>query len=778
MAWKIKWNKQPLTKVGTETSVSEKTSHLDIPWSFKDGKPDSPTSFDLLELFASKEEVFIGRNSGSDIWLFHPAVSRTHASLRRNADGTLLVTDLGSTHGVTINGMPVSGEAVWPPQSTLNVGPQALWLDDKNTITVTSRHGVPNLEAKDLTVMVPERQKPILNGVSFTFKPGQFICLLGPSGAGKSTLVRCMQGHQAIQKGSLLFGGIPIRSNPAILNGLVGYAPQKMALHESLTVRQVVWFAAKLRMSTDTTPVEMEDYVDAVLKSMGVDHLAAQKVSSLSGGERKRVELASEMVVDPSILLVDEATSSLDPASEARVMEVLSNTARQGKLVLCVTHHLDNISKADTILILAGGKVVYQGPPDGACAHFGVDHLPDAFVRLEDEGPDKWAKVETQPETAPFSPVNPNPPRRSFSARLNETIRQASILTRREFAATWNDRRYLFLAALMPALFALILIGCHWLVDFSRTILLTRDLSGDEKSTFAVFWPVLHEAAKINNLEEQEINIKSQLAFMLENKPAMRKSLASNELDQIVKGAIDGTKTIFPDRIIRNPLTTLKYLSVQVMGISFMGMLLGLTLMVRDGSIFSREKSVGLSPFAYLASKMGIIVLATGFQAIIFDGILESLFQVRHSLNGLEPIPADYRIGFWPMLLVHWFAGLGCACLGVLLGALTLKPDRAIILLGTMMLPQLTLGSAMALATTAIPRTVAFLISPTYWGLRASQITPMENGVVIFPSHMRIFGDSFIQSVPLALVGMSFQILLYLLLTWWLLRTRPPVEAA
>jgi len=453
-------------------------------------------------------------------------------------------------------------------------------------------------------------------------------------------------------------------------------------------------------------------------------------------------------------------------------MEVLAKTAKQGKLVLCITHHMDNISKADAILILADGKVVYQGPPGGACAHFGVENLADAFVRLEDEGADKWVLFGSQPSGKTVPASDTLPPRRGVFARVNETIRQSGILARREFTATLSDRRYLFMVMLMPALFALILIACHWLVDFSRTILLTRDLNSEEQKAFQVFWPVLHEAAKNDFSKEQNLTIRDQLAYFLESNPAMRKSLASDDLDQIMKGAIDGTKTIFPDKIIRNPLTTFKYLSVQVMGISFMGMLLGLTLMVRDGAIFVREKSAGLSPLAYLYSKVSIILLATAFQTIIFDGILEILFHVREIANGLEAPNMVYRIGFVPMLLSHWFAAMGCACLGVLLGAFTLKPDRSIILLGAMMLPQLTLGTAMSLAVTLIPRTIAFLISPTYWGLRATQSSPMENGMVIFPTHMRIFGDSFIQSVPLALAGMTLQICLYLFLSWWFLRRK------
>jgi ABC-type multidrug transport system ATPase subunit len=763
---------------------NEITRPLVSPWTGITDNSDAPWRFKLVPLINRKPELLIGRNPDSDIWIDHPAVSRTHASLSMRADGRLIVRDMGSTHGVTLDGKSVTGEAVWEPGATLHLGPQALWIEDGKNLVVTTRRGSPNLEAVGLTVRVAGREKPILDRVSFSFKPGEFVCILGPSGAGKSTLVKCMQGLQSTSGGSLLFGGNPFLSNPTIINGLIGYAPQQMSLHETLTVRQVVWFAAKLRLPTDTSPEEIETHVDSALRSMGVDRLGGQTISSLSGGERKRVELASELVVNPSILVVDEATSSLDPASEARVMEVLAETARRGKLVLCVTHHLDNISKADTLLVLSDGKVVYLGPPGGACAHFGVENLSDAFVRLEDEGSDKWAATEngaTPDDGSTGASAQKTGgaaiQRRSVGARLRECIRQAGILTRRECASVLSDRRFLFLAALMPAIFALIVIAGHWISDFSKPILLTRNLNEEEKEAFSAFWPVIHGAAQGTLDEDDNLSIKAQLAYLFSVKPAMRKNLASDDLNRIVTGAIDGTETVFPDRFIKNPLTTLKYLSVQMMGLSFMGMLLGLTLMVRDGDIFPREKSAGLLPLAYLLSKVAILLLATGFQTIVFDGILEALFEVRQWTNRLDPVPSDYRIAFPPMLLVHWVTTLGCGCLGVLLGSITRKPDRSIILLGAMMLPQLILGSALGLAAAPMPKAVAFVTSPTYWGLRATQLSPMENGIVALPSHMWIFGESFIQSVPLALAGLAAQIILYLFLGWLLLRRSKPASS-
>jgi len=149
--------------------MTEKTSNIQFPWGGLNDIADVPATFNIGDLFKNQIEIFIGRNPTNDIWLNHPAVSRTHASLRRETDGSLVVKDLGSTHGVTLDGVPVSNEATWKPLTSLGLGPQSLYLNNDQSITVVTRRGTPNLEAKDLTVIVPGRQKPILDHVTFTF---------------------------------------------------------------------------------------------------------------------------------------------------------------------------------------------------------------------------------------------------------------------------------------------------------------------------------------------------------------------------------------------------------------------------------------------------------------------------------------------------------------------------------------------------------------------------------------------------------------------------------
>jgi hypothetical protein len=135
-----------------------RTTHLVLPWVMGEGGGDSPFSFDLYQLFSAKDELVLGRNPASDLWVDHPAVSRTHASLRLGTDGQVIVRDLGSTHGVALDGNPVIGETVWKPGTLLHLGPVALWLEEGTGLTVTTRRGAPNLEARGLTVEVPGRE--------------------------------------------------------------------------------------------------------------------------------------------------------------------------------------------------------------------------------------------------------------------------------------------------------------------------------------------------------------------------------------------------------------------------------------------------------------------------------------------------------------------------------------------------------------------------------------------------------------------------------------------
>jgi len=727
----------------------------------------------LAPLLASGREVVIGRGADSGIRIDHPAVSRIHAAVRRTNEGTLLVRDLASAHGTLVNGLPAAAGIPWRVGEELRLGPVALVLGEDLACRVRPASDMSWLEARNLTVSFPGRKQPALDGVSLRFDPGQFVCVLGPSGAGKSILMGCVMGFRKPDSGEVIAGGMRVGQTRSLPNGLIGYVPQQETLHDSLTVREAVTFAARLRLPADTSPTEIQVNVEQVIGEMRLADLAETRIGNLSGGERKRACLAAELVVDPSILIVDEATSSLDPASEARVMTILRETAARGKLVVCVTHHLDNIGKADRLVILGNGMVVHDGTPSAACERFGVDQPADIFVKLEDNGAEAWRVRPQGGEPSLRARESPAP---SAPSPAQPRMRQLAVLTIRVFRAQMGDPRFLFLMALMPLLIGIVVFGCYARNDFSVRAIQTRKLSETEGKVFDSFWPVVHDAATDKSRDPETLELSTQFGYFLKQKPDLKARLADPELDRIMTAATRGEVDVFPERWMVNPLPTFIFLSAVMMSLAFMGFMLGITAIVRESAIFNRERQMGVSTFAYLASKVPFLAIACAFQVVVFDLMGFGFFKAREALTGMD-MPATSYMASWPVLLgIHWLATFACASLGLVLGAVAKNPDRAIIMLGILMMPQIMLGSAMKLATATLPMVLAFLISPVYWGFRATHYEPGGPGAL--PEFARIFDTNFTQSVPLACAGLVFQISLYFFLTYLVLTRRNPASAA
>ncbi len=188
--------------------------------------------------------------------------------------------------------------------------------------------------------------KTLLKDISLKIEPGEFICVLGPSGAGKSTLVRAMLGERAITAGRLLVGGHDVSSKGDLLRGEIGYVPQRDINPTTLPVNRALHFASQVRLPADSTPTQRLGAIDRALNNVGLEAVRKTTIGRLSGGEAKRASLAAELLADPGLLVVDEATSSLDPATEARIMMLLADQAKAGTTVITVTHHLDNVDQA------------------------------------------------------------------------------------------------------------------------------------------------------------------------------------------------------------------------------------------------------------------------------------------------------------------------------------------------------------------------------------------------------------------------------------------------
>ncbi|CCK32628.1 ABC transporter ATP-binding protein [Streptomyces davaonensis JCM 4913] len=402
--------------------------------------------------------VRIGRAPDNDLVIDDLIVSRHHAELRGLPDGGHEITDLGSHNGTFLNGAPVTTAAV-RPGDVIGIGHSAFCLvgDELQEYVDT---GEISLEVQDLTVAVDRGRKTLLDDVSFPVGEKCLLAVVGPSGAGKSTLLNALTGQRPADHGTVVYDGRDLYRDYAELRQRIGLVPQDDILHAQLTVRAALSYAAELRFPQDTAKAERQARVDEVIRELGLEQRAGQPVHSLSGGQRKRVSVALELLTKPSLLFLDEPTSGLDPGMDRSVMHMLRGLADDGRTVIVVTHSVLSLDVCDRLLVLApGGRIAYYGPPEDALPFFGFDEWPEAFEAFERDQDRNWAGGYTssplhrryvidataQPRLTRTGPVVITPPRRPRSRGA-----QLGTLIRRYTAALSADRTFLAIMIALP----------------------------------------------------------------------------------------------------------------------------------------------------------------------------------------------------------------------------------------------------------------------------------------------------------------------------------------
>ncbi|MEU4464209.1 MULTISPECIES: FHA domain-containing protein [unclassified Streptomyces] len=402
--------------------------------------------------------VRIGRATDNDLVIDDLVVSRRHAELRALADGTYEITDLGSHNGTYLNGSRVTTAPVGQGD-IVGIGHSAFCLvgDQLQEYVDT---GEVSLDVQDLAVTVDHGRKTLLDHVSFPVGEKCLLAVVGPSGAGKSTLLNALTGQRPANHGTVLYDGRDLYRDYAELRQRIGLVPQDDILHAQLTVRKALSYAAELRFPQDTAKAERRARVDEVIRELGLEQRADQHVHSLSGGQRKRVSVALELLTKPSLLFLDEPTSGLDPGMDRSVMHMLRGLADDGRTVIVVTHSVLSLDVCDRLLVLApGGKIAYYGPPEDALSFFGFEEWPEAFEAFDRDTDRDWAgeyhvspfhgryvaDASAQPQQPRSEPVVITaPPRpRSRSAQLG-------TLVRRYAAALSADRTFLIIMIALP----------------------------------------------------------------------------------------------------------------------------------------------------------------------------------------------------------------------------------------------------------------------------------------------------------------------------------------
>lgn len=250
------------------------------------------------------------------------------------------------------------------------------------------------LELTDLCYSIEKNGQPIhlVDRVSFSVPPGHFMAIVGPSGCGKTTLLNTIAGLNAESEGMIRWQGRDLVEDGDIEAAQLGYVPQFSIAYEELTVDESLEAITKLRVKTKNLD-ELDDRIDRILEETGLTSIAERPVKVLSGGQKRRLSLAMELVSDPTLLLCDEVTSGLDPRSEYDIVKRLHQLSRHdGRIILSVTHSLAHLELYDSVLVLHEGKVAYHGSPSGLTHYFSVDNTEAIYPRLTKQSADSWRK--------------------------------------------------------------------------------------------------------------------------------------------------------------------------------------------------------------------------------------------------------------------------------------------------------------------------------------------------------------------------------------------------
>jgi ABC-type multidrug transport system ATPase subunit/pSer/pThr/pTyr-binding forkhead associated (FHA) protein len=349
---------------------------------------------DIRQTFTITDAVaYIGRNTDTAITLDHPAVSWYHAKLIRR-DNDYTIQDLSSNNGTFLNGAQLRDSATPLTRGdVVQIGPFNLVYQGSGNFVPFSAERNFRLEAAGLVKTYyrhnllgrpdPNRAKTVLNGIDLVINPREFVALVGGSGTGKSTLLKAISGVSPATAGAVLVNGDDLYINYNLYRTMMGYVPQDDIIHGGLMVRQALQYAAQLRLP-DADHTNIEARIDDVLTRVGMTAQAGATIRDLSGGQRKRVSIAVELLAEPWIFFLDEPTSGLDPGLEKLMMDTLRQLADEGRTIVLVTHATSNIlGNCDQVAFMAqGGRLAYFGPPAQAPHFFGVDNFADIYTHL------------------------------------------------------------------------------------------------------------------------------------------------------------------------------------------------------------------------------------------------------------------------------------------------------------------------------------------------------------------------------------------------------------
>jgi ABC-type multidrug transport system ATPase subunit len=645
---------------------------------------------------------------------------------KRNGD--MWISDLGSTNGTYVNGQRIT-QVHLSTGDVVQIGPFKLVYDAKmgGQLAPSVLHG-HRLDTLNMGREVGGG-KMILDRISMSIEPGEFVSLVGGSGAGKSTLLKALNGFNQANHGYMLLDGEELYPRLDLYRAQMGYVPQDDIIHMDLPVDKALYYSAKLRLP-DASHSEIEARIHDALDQVDMTEHSKKKVKVLSGGQRKRVSIAVELLAQPTLFFLDEPTSGLDPGLEKKMMQDLNRLSDEGKTVVLVTHATANIEECDHVAFLSWGRLAYFGPPVEAPKFFQARDFADIYRRLSDEiDPHNPQSVpnELQPylnlAPPPASPTNGNKIKagpiwadyfqqssiyKRYVTDRQQFLQSAAPSSGAQDAGMTRGRDSLLRQTWYLALRHFDLIRNNWmtlivlLVLMPLIALLFMSVSGRYDLTG---WPISPEQTdnvlraellctedEYEDIEDDLVNVSS-----VDYPPCVVERLETVEVPNR-EGGVDEVERV--KRIYESEVTvdeTADYIptsqtdtlvTMLALAITQAGTFAASYEIVKERAIFKRERAVNLKVSSYLSSK--IVVL--GVFGIIQVVSVILIFAIKLEL-GFEGIFGPD--GPWEMFITMFLAVMASILFGLFISAAVNNNDIVIYIILGQLFVQIILSGTM-----------------------------------------------------------------------------------
>lgn len=564
----------------------------------------------VADIFAIPQEEFddilafiIGKPSSSLLLISGEETEAENHIIRKGMDGFIRVLfirrfdkQIFTYYGsgvVFMNDIPLSSGIfyAWQHSSVLK-GPLFLPVYYSDLLTVynkNERKETISLAGRGLNFTFKNSSNGLHN-FSFNLESGQLVAIMGGSGVGKSTLLGIMNGNIRPDEGTITVNGYPLDAPEA--RQLIGFVPQDDLLIEELTVYQNLWFTARLCFARLSDP-EIKERVDTVLKDLDLEGIKDLEVGSpirktISGGQRKRLNIALELIREPAILYLDEPTSGLSSSDSEKVIMLLKEQTHRGRLVVVNIHQPSSeIYKLfDRLWLLdRGGYPIYDGNPIEAIIYF------------------KQAAKYTDPDISVCSTcgnVNPELILNIIdSKKIDDSGNQTNI--RKFTPEEWHEK---YVSA-RPA----------------YTVAEEKDLPDSKQrkpSWFKQFCIFLER-----NIRTKLVN-KQYLAITLLEAPLLALIVA------LLTRYVDGDEyTLLANK------NFVSYIFMSVIVVTFMGLSISAEEIIKDKPILKREHFLRLSRSSYLTSKMVYLLIVSGLQSLLFVLVGNFIIGVGWEMFGI-----------------------------------------------------------------------------------------------------------------------------------------------